>query len=86
LLFDNDLTIVSSLVLFQRFLRLRNQQNRALSPSDLSGPCSIFRNHLFKANQAFPFQAHFVFFSDPSNRAYPLVRSFIAFFRLVLCS
>jgi hypothetical protein len=30
----------------------------------------------FKVNQAFPFQAHFVFFSDPPNRAYPLVRSF----------
>jgi hypothetical protein len=50
-----------------------------LSQCDLSGPCSIFHNHFFKANQAFPFQAHFVFFSDPSNQAYPLVRSFIAF-------
>jgi hypothetical protein len=27
-----------------------------------------------------PFQAPFVFFSDPSNRAYPLVRSFKVFF------
>jgi hypothetical protein len=36
-------------------------------------------NHIFKANQAFPFQAHFVFFSDPSNRAYPLVLSLKAF-------
>jgi hypothetical protein len=52
---------------------------QALSQCDLSGPCSIFHNHLFKANQAFPFQAHFVFFSDPSNQAYPLVRSFKAF-------
>jgi hypothetical protein len=26
------------------------------------------------------FQAHIVFFSDPSNQAYPLVRSFKAFF------
>jgi hypothetical protein len=33
-----------------------------------------------KINQAFPFQAHFVFFGDPSNQAYPLVRSFKAFF------
>jgi hypothetical protein len=39
----------------------------------------IFHNHLFKANQAFPFQAHFVFFSDPSNQAYHLERSFKAF-------
>jgi hypothetical protein len=52
---------------------------QALSQCDLSGPCSIFHNHLFKAHQAFPFQAHFVFFSDPSNQAYPLVRSFKAF-------
>jgi hypothetical protein len=50
-----------------------------LSQCDLSGPYSIFHNHLFKANQAFPFQAHFVFFSDPSNRSYPLVRSFKVF-------
>jgi hypothetical protein len=26
------------------------------------------------------FQAHFVFFSDPSNQAYPLVRAFKVFF------
>jgi hypothetical protein len=52
---------------------------QALSQCDLSGSCSIFHNHLFKANQAFPFQAHFVFFCDPSNRAYPLVRSFKSF-------
>jgi hypothetical protein len=53
---------------------------QALSQCDLSGPCSTFHSHLFKANQAFPFQAHFVLFSGPSNRAYPLVRSFKAFF------
>jgi hypothetical protein len=52
---------------------------QALSQCDLSGPCSIFHNYLFKANQAFPFQAHFVFFSDPSSQAYPLVCSFKAF-------
>jgi hypothetical protein len=52
----------------------------AQSKCDLSGSCLIFRNHLFKANQAFPFQAYFVFFSDPSNQAYPLVRSFKVFF------
>jgi hypothetical protein len=52
---------------------------QALSQCDLSGPRSTFHNHLFKANQAFPFQAHFVFFSDPFNRTYPLVRSFKAF-------
>jgi hypothetical protein len=52
---------------------------QALSQCDLSGPCSILHNHLFKANQAFPFQARFVCFSGPSNRAYPLVRSFKAF-------
>jgi hypothetical protein len=40
---------------------------QALSQCDLSGPRSTFHSHLFKANQAFPFQAHFVFFSDPSN-------------------
>jgi hypothetical protein len=51
---------------------------QALSQCDLSGPCSIFHNHLFKANQAFSFQAHFVFFSDPTNRAYPIVCSFKA--------
>jgi hypothetical protein len=32
---------------------------QALSLCDLSGPCSIFHNHLFKVNQAFPFQACF---------------------------
>jgi hypothetical protein len=32
-----------------------------------------------KQTKPFPFQAHFVFFSDPTNRAYPLVRSFKAF-------
>jgi hypothetical protein len=53
--------------------------NRAVSQCDLSGPCSIFRDHLLKVNQAFPFQAHFAFFSDLSNRSYPLVRSFKAF-------
>jgi hypothetical protein len=52
---------------------------QALSQCDLSGPCSIFHYHLFKVNQTFPFQASFVFFSDPSNRAYPLVCSFKAF-------
>jgi hypothetical protein len=52
---------------------------QALSQCNLSSPCSIFHSHLFKANRAFPFQGHFVFFSDPSNRAYPLVRSFKAF-------
>jgi hypothetical protein len=52
---------------------------QVLSQCDIFAPCSIFHNHLFKANQAFPFKAHFVFFSDPSNRAYPLVRSFKAF-------
>jgi hypothetical protein len=51
---------------------------QALSQCGLSGPCSIFHNHLFKSIQAFPFQAHFVFFSDPFNRACPLVRSFKA--------
>jgi hypothetical protein len=51
---------------------------QALSQCDLSGPRSTFHSHLLKANQAFPFQAHFVFFSDPSNRAYPIVRSFKA--------
>jgi hypothetical protein len=38
---------------------------QALSQCDLSGPCSAFHNHLFKANQAFPFQARFVCFNDP---------------------
>jgi hypothetical protein len=38
---------------------------QALYQCDLSDPCSILHNHLFKANQAFPFQAHFVFFGDP---------------------
>jgi hypothetical protein len=52
---------------------------QALSQHDLSGSCSIFRNHLFKVSQAFPFQANFVFFKDPPNQAYPLVRSFKAF-------
>jgi hypothetical protein len=52
----------------------------AQSKCDLSGPCSIFRDHLFKENQAFPIQARFVCFSDPSNQAYPLVRSFKVFF------
>jgi hypothetical protein len=52
---------------------------QALSQCDLSDPCSTFNNHLFKINQAFPFQAHFVFFSGPSNRSYPLVRSFKAY-------
>jgi hypothetical protein len=51
---------------------------QALSQCDLSGPRSTFHSHLFKANQAFPFQAHFVFFSDPSKRVYPLMRSFKA--------
>jgi hypothetical protein len=50
---------------------------QALSQCDHS-PHSTFQSHLFKANQAFPFQTHFVFFSDPSNRSYPLVRSFKA--------
>jgi hypothetical protein len=40
---------------------------QALSQCDLFDPSSIFHNHLFKANQAFHFQAHFVFFSGPSN-------------------
>jgi hypothetical protein len=59
--------------------RSLNVLYQALSQCDLPGPCSTFHSHLFKANQAFPFQAPFVFFSDPSNRAYPLVRSFKAF-------
>jgi hypothetical protein len=58
--------------------RLLGVLYQALSQCDLSGPCSTFHSHLFKANQAFPFQAQFVFFSDPSSRAYPLVRSFKA--------
>jgi hypothetical protein len=56
--------------------RLLNVLYQALSQCDLSSPCSIFHNHLFKVNQAFPFQAPFVFFSDPSNRAYPILCSF----------
>jgi hypothetical protein len=61
-------------------LRLRNHWNQALSQCDLSSSCSILRNHLFKVNHVFPFRAYFVFFSDPSNQAYPLVHSFKAFF------
>jgi hypothetical protein len=33
-----------------------------------------------KQTKPFFLQAHFVFFSDPPNQAYPLVRSFKAFF------
>jgi hypothetical protein len=66
--------------------RLLNVLYQALSQCDLSGPSSIFHNHLFKVNKVFPFQAPFVFFSDPSNRAYPILCYFKVSLLSVLCS